>query len=354
MKRFLVKFFGIAIIMIIIMVAILLIWGTVNDYRPSREIIVDIEGFTDIVDTIDSGDTLTFLSWNIGYGGLGSAMDFFYDGGNKVMPSEPYYQFCFSGIKDTLQQNREVDFIMLQEVDQCAKRSYGHNQVAAIAKVLPDHFHSFALNYNVSYVPVPMFRPMGRVVSGVMTLSKKKPVSSLRIAYPGSYSWPKRIFMLDRCFIISKYPLSNEKMLVVLNTHNSAFDKEGKLRKQEYGLIRKYMLREYEQGNYVIAGGDWNTNPTDFSPEDIVGDTVMTIHPPMDNDFMPEGWVWAIDNTTGTNREVKQAYTKGKTPVTIIDFFIMSPNIKLLGVTTREMGFAFSDHQPVLMKVVLL
>ena len=70
--------------------------------------------------------------------------------------------------------------------------------------------------------------------------------------------------MLDRCFVVSRFQLENGKELVLLNTHNSAYDAGGKMRDEEMPVIRDLMLKEFEKGNYVVAGGDWNQNPPSY------------------------------------------------------------------------------------------
>jgi endonuclease/exonuclease/phosphatase family metal-dependent hydrolase len=50
---------------------------------------------------------------------------------------------------------------------------------------------------------------------------------------------------------------------------------------------------------------------------------------------------------------VDRPYVKGITGTTIIDFFVVSPNVEILSVKTLGNNFAWSDHQPVLMKVRL-
>ena len=52
-----------------------------------------------------------------------------------------------------------------------------------------------------------------------------------------------------------------------------------------------------------------------------------------------------------TNRDVDMSYQKGKTKTTIIDFFVVSPNITVESVKTIETGFENADHQPVIMKI---
>jgi endonuclease/exonuclease/phosphatase family metal-dependent hydrolase len=151
-----------------------------------------------------------------------------------------------------------------------------------------------------------------------------------------------------------RYNLADEKQLVLINTHNSAFDDAADMRQQELDLLSQVMENEYTKGNYVIVGGDWNQNPVPFKTETIKdGNVVKEITPPIPANFLPQGWQWAFDPNHPSNRDVNESYSKGKTPTTIIDFFILSPNIELRSITTLVTDFDVSDHQPVRMSVEL-
>ncbi len=64
-------------------------------------------------------------------------------------------------------------------------------------------------------------------------------------------------------------------------------------------------------------------------------------------EVLPEGWRIVADPSTPTVRTDQQPYVAGDNFVTIIDGFIVSPNVNVLGVKTTDMGFEASDHQPV-------
>jgi endonuclease/exonuclease/phosphatase family metal-dependent hydrolase len=293
------------------------------------------------------------LSWNIGYAGLGKEMDFFYEGGTRVRPKKEEFRRYLSGIQSFLTEQHSVDFVFLQEVDRKAKRSYSFDEVEEISKILADHCYSFGKNYECRFVPLPFDKPMGVVKSGIVTFSRYTPVKSERIGFGTTFPWPKQLFFLQRCFIVFKFNLRNGKELVMINTHNSTFDKGGELRKKELLKLKLYMLEEYKKGNYVVTGGDWNNNPVGFSEQEIKSaDAVKTIVPIIPSDFLP-GWKFVFDPKFPTNRDVDGPYIKGKTKTTIIDFFILSPNVELVSVKTIETGFKFSDHQPVFVKIHL-
>jgi endonuclease/exonuclease/phosphatase family metal-dependent hydrolase len=202
---------------------------------------------------------------------------------------------------------------------------------------------------------MPVTNPMGKVESGIMTFSRFEPTVAQRYSFPLNYSWPTGLFMLDRCFILERFKLPNGKELVIVNTHNSAFDDAGVLRQYELWMLRGFLLSEYEKGNYVIAGGDWNQNPCGFNDskfkDDYVKDPKKT---PMEKDYLPATWHWCFDPLYPTNRNVNDIYKAGKTLTTIIDFFVASPNIKIDTVCVVHNDFEYSDHQPVYMKVKLI
>jgi endonuclease/exonuclease/phosphatase family metal-dependent hydrolase len=299
------------------------------------------------------GKEFTFLTWNIGYGGLGEKMDFFYEGGNRVRPEKSEFEGYLDGICQLLSSMDSVDFIFIQEADIYSSRSYFTDEVGGMGKVLHGHTPLFAKNYDCCFVPVPLNNPMGRVVSGIACFPKFKPISAERIDFGTRFSWPKQLVMLKRCLLVMRYRMNDGKDLVVVNLHNSTFDKGGTLRKKELKKLQVFLLSEYRKGNYVIAGGDWNNNPRGFHPRTIhSGDIAKEVEPALDNDFLV-GWRFAFDSLAPTNRDVDMPYQKGKTRTTILDFYVVSPNVKIISVHTVAMGFRCSDHEPVFMKIAL-
>lgn len=329
-------------------------FGTLNDYKPQEVTALNTEN--NKTESVQDSARLSFMIWNIGYSGLGDKSDFFLDGGKMVRPSKAIHQEYFNGIKKTIAEHSNADFILLQEVDVNSKRSYETNEYQEIANELADNYsNAIALNFNVKYVPKPLtsFSPIGKVKSGVATYSKYNVTQTTRFQYPGSYDWPVRVFHLDRCMLESRIPVANGKELIVINSHNSAYD-GGKLKPLEMEYLRNHLMAEYQKGNYVIVGADWNQCPPNFnyatfaqgSADDYYQDNIA-------EDFMPEGWLWAYDTTTPTNRKLAAPYKKGETFTTLIDFYLVSPNVKIEAVKGVNIDFKYSDHQPVLLNVQL-
>ncbi len=327
-----------------------ILYATLTDYKPPLQETLQVENAQNLQAT-DS--VFSFLIWNIGYGGLGAKDDFFYDGGKTVVSPEKHVEEYLEGIKNFLKQHADKDFIMLQEVDKKAKRSYGNNELKLIAEILPNHSYVYAPNYVVDFIPIPYTNPLGRVNAGLGSYSKFQLTEATRYQLPGSFPWPKSVYFLDRCILVKRTSLSNGKDLIVVNIHNSAYDDTGELKAAEMAFIKDYLLKEFEKGNFIVVGGDWNQTPTDFekntyrkSGDDYAPENIA-------KDLMPAGWWWIYDGTSPTNRNLKAAYNPETTSCTVIDFYLVSPNIEVLEVKTHNLNFAYSDHQPVSMKIKL-
>jgi len=328
-------------------VLLFIFFTTITDYKPEKEIIL-----TNMPNAAAyNSDTIEILTWNIGYAGLDKSMDFFYDGGKATRTSKQNTVENLNSIVvflDTLNS----DFIFLQEVDKNSKRSYNIDMVSVFAKNKINYTTLYATNYSVPFVPMPILSPLAKVESGIVTLSKKVPSQSIRYAYPSKGKWPQKMFLLDRCFLMCRYNLNNDKQLIIINTHNSAFDNNGEQRDVEMEFLKEFVLDEYNKGNYVIAGGDWNQLP----PIDIANvykDIGTSYFSPVkiSTSLLPS-WQW-ISTGQPTNRFLDEPYIKGKTKETLLDFFLISPNIESISVNTIDKGYKNSDHNPVIARFVL-
>jgi endonuclease/exonuclease/phosphatase family metal-dependent hydrolase len=336
------------ILLLLLVFAGIIVYAVISDYKPEEKTVLF---HSDKSDTLKDSLEISLMTWNIGYCGLDRDMDFFYDGGTKVMTPRKKCLENLEAVKKFLRSNDSIDFFLIQEIDRNSKRSYHFDEYDTITKVLEDHHPFFATNYKVFFVPVPPASPMGKVLSGIALFSRYQPSSSVRYAFPGQYGFPKQLFMLDRCFMVNRYPLNNGKELLVINTHNEAFD-PGEIRKAQMAYLKEFLLSEYAKGNYIIAGGDWNQSPPDFKPEfsnnQINKDQMM-----MTSDYLPPDWKWVYDNNSPSNRSVIAAYDPATTTTTVIDIFLLSPNVRGISVNCINLNFGNSDHNPVRVKVRL-
>jgi len=154
--------------------------------------------------------------------------------------------------------------------------------------------------------------------------------------------------------LANRYPTSNGKELILINSHMSAFD-DGSLKKQEMQYLKNFILNEYAKGNYIVVGGDWNQSPPGFSlakfGEPYLSESFILSN--IASDFMPADWKWAYDPLTPSNRYLNTSYIPGSTFRCLIDHFLVSPNVEVLQNSTFDLNFKNSDHNPIRMSCKL-
>jgi endonuclease/exonuclease/phosphatase family metal-dependent hydrolase len=296
---------------------------------------------------------LRLMTWNLGYAGMGAEADFFLDGGRSVLARDkPTVLAHVANFIHVLQQHPQ-DVYLLQEVDAPSRRSYYVPEVGLIAGALSGHYRSSALNFNVWFLPYPFTQPIGRVRSGLLSLGKYRPAEAARYQLPGSFRWPVSAFHLERCALLWRLPREDGKEWVVINIHLEAWDAGGNLRRLELAFLRDLAVAEYRRGSYVIVGGDWNATlpgvrPDRFPSERKADRYAVTVPP----DFLPSGWSWGVDASCPSNRSAEAPYRPGGNYLTVIDGFLVSPNVQVVSVETLPLGFRDSDHEPVMLRVL--
>jgi len=347
--RMFLKIAGIAILLIALILIGLIIYGTLTVYKPKAIQNLETNGKGLVV----LPNELSFMIWNVGYCGLGKQMDFFYDGGKTVFGQKAWTENNLTHNANFIAKQQNVDFVLLQEVDRNSRRSYKINQYQKFNETLSQHTSTFATNYKVQFLPFPFNKPLGKILSGLASYTKYQPLESERYQFPGSYAWPKSNYLLKRCFLLQRFSTQNGKQLVVINTHNSAYDSGGSLKKQEMEHLKNILEEEFAKGNYIVAGGDWNQIPSDFNNNTFKKTEDVYEQIPIPADYLPNNWQWIYDPKVATNRKLEKPYKADYTFTTLIDFYLISPNIELVEVKTEDLNFENSDHQPVFMEVVL-
>ncbi len=349
------KILKVALVVLLVPVAAaigLIIWLSAAEYKPQAVEELALLSQEAPAQALPVGEGLRVMSWNIGYGGLGDNADFFMDGGSQVKSSDRQrVEENLMGVSQVLWGEERPDLAMLQEVDVDSARTYSIDEAVMLAGKNGVH----ALNYACPFVPYPL-PPIGKVNSGVLTTANYAIDSAQRIALPCPFSWPVRTANLKRCLLVSRLPVQgSDRQLVLVNLHLEAYDDgEGKVAQTKQ--LNEFLETEYEKGNYVIAGGDFNQ----IFPGSL--EAYPNTHPDLwepgvlTEEMLPQGFSYAYDLGTPSCRLLNQPYDPedtGNTQHYVIDGFILSPNVKLERVETLDLGFASSDHNPVLAQVVL-
>ena len=350
----------------IVLLAFLIVVGgltylTATEYKPD-----DIESVkVDISETsgekLTADGTFTIMTWNAGYGALGDNADFFMDGGEGVTTATKERVKVNLSSVASLAESNAPDFIFFQEVDKDSKRSYHTDECDYIKKTMSqDYVSTFANNFKVNYVPYPI-PTIGEVDSGIFTLSKYEITDAERISLPCPFDWPVRTANLKRCLLVSRVPVYDAdgndtgKELVLINLHLEAYD-SGEGKKAQTEQLKNLLEDEYEKGNYVIAGGDFNQKFSNIDTSMYPEYEGMWQCGEIDSNEFSEKWQLMMDSNAPTCRSLDKPYAnadKDTFQYYMIDGFIVSDNIEIESCETLDYHFAGTDHNPVVMKVNL-
>ncbi len=346
---------------------------------------LSLEVLNNTTTTIKLNKELSFSTMNIGFGAYSPDFTFFMDTGYDENGNITQGSDSRAKNKDTVIYNTEniiddiqvlnLDFIAFQEVDVSSDRSHHVDQKQMIIDSFTDYGNVFTYNFHSAYLMYPVFNPHGKSNSGLLTLSKYNIETSTRKSYIVDESFPNKFFDLDRCFVVNYIPVENNKQLVLINSHMSAYDEGGVIRNKQLNQLYSFMLSEYEKGNYVVCGGDFNhdllTNNQlyeEFSKENIPFQDMIKQKKPdwlsymFDDDkksiFDNEFDIYAASNCPSL-RDTDVEYIKDYTYVSTVDGFIVSKNVEFVSVENLMMSdenssmFAFSDHQASTLKFIL-
>jgi endonuclease/exonuclease/phosphatase family metal-dependent hydrolase len=348
-KRKVIKIIGgILLAVVLVFVAFLGIL-TLREYRPDAVETLEVSGGTK---KLSEGDTLTVLTYNTGYAGLSRDEDFFMDGGTKVRPdSKELVEENLAGISSILEE-QDADVYFLQEVDRNARRTYHIDELEYYEQALGlDGI--YACNFKCDFVPYP-FPPIGKVDAGLVSMTDYEVSSASRIALPESFSWPIKTCNLKRCMLEMRIPIEgSDKELVLLNFHLEAYDSgEGKIAQSK--MLAQKLQEEYEKGNYVIAGGDFNQTFEGMDTYPIL-DTENWTPGIVGNDDIPDGFSFAVADNVPSCRLLSGPYSGNyeDSQVYVIDGFIVSDNLEITEIENIDTDFTYSDHQPVRLSVCL-
>lgn len=322
---------------------------TLTEYRPDDIELLEVTQAARS-DNVRVGERLDVLTFNTGYCGLGRDQDFFMDGGSMVRPeNKEIVQENMNGILSELAR-QNADVYLLQEVDFDSYRSYYVNQADTYRHGLSLNM-AVAYNYKCDFVPFP-WPPLGKVESGLVTFTDLNVTQATRESLPVPFTWPMRVANLKRCLLVERVPVEGtEKELVIINLHLEAYD-DGEGKRAQTEQLMQIIAAEYRNGNYVIAGGDFNQTFEGADTFPVLDES--TWQPgKLYNSELPAGFSYVFDASKPTCRLLDKPYDgdREKAQLYVIDGFIVSDNLKVNLIQTVDLNFQYSDHNPVLLQV---
>ncbi|EOL42341.1 hypothetical protein [Enterococcus phoeniculicola] len=311
-----------------------------------------------VTEEIRPNHPYVITTFNIGYASYSPDYSFFMDGGRYSRGfSEEAIQNNLKGIIETTQA-LQPDFAFFQEVDEKATRSYGVNEVKKLTDAFDGYASVYGQNYDSSYLFYPLTEPIGKSKSGLVTLSKGKIDDSMRYSLPIETNFNK-FFDLDRAFTVSNVPVSNGHHLTLINVHLSAYTKDPAIQKAQIKKLGDEMEKQYQSGNYVIVGGDYNHALLENSDAIFQNtETDFSWNQPFPKSELPKGFSVAEKGLAKAAipsvRNLDEPYKKGQTFISLIDGFILSDNISIQELSVVDKAFQYSDHNPVRLQFQLL
>ncbi|MCI9615531.1 MAG: endonuclease [Dorea sp.] len=335
-----------------------------NYYRIEDEAVLETENNQKAA--LKSKETYTAVTYNIGFGAYGPDYSFFMDTGEMEDGTLTSGEYGKAISKESVEANTKgaveeleklnADFMLLQEVDVDADRSYHIDQMEQLKDHFSDYGNVFANNFHSAYLFYPFSDPHGAVDAGLLSFSRYQIGEAKRRSYPVDNSFITKFTDLDRCFAVMRLPVEGGRELVLINSHMSAYDKGGLIRAQQLELLNSVMEEEYQAGNYVIVGGDFNhalgeAAAEGFSSKQKFPEWVSILT----EEEMAEGIsIVQAENEleVPTCRGADIPYTKGVNFTTVVDGFLVSDNVKA-SAENIDTDFGYSDHNPVLLRFEL-
>lgn len=306
------------------------------------------------METLSEGESYSVMTYNIGFGAYQPDYSFFMDGGKSSWGKDKESVTQTVSGAAQLVESVDPDFVLLQEVDRDGTRSYHIDELELFNQYIRGYYYTYAQNYDSPFLFFPPWEPHGTNKAGLVTYSRKEIAETMRRSLPISESFSKFVD-LDRCYSIARIPVGEGKMLCLYNMHMSAYGSSDEIRTGQLSMLYEDMEADYEAGNYVICGGDFNHNLRTENQDNAPQWAYL-----FPRESLPEGFRMALDEAKSEEavahnscRNADEPYNEDTTYTVTLDGFIISDNVIVDSYEHMDCGYRFSDHDPVVMEFTL-
>lgn len=225
-----------------------------------------------------------------------------------------------SNIKNQINILKEVDadIYLLQEVSKPSIHNWFLNQYKRIKNNFREFNNNYLNNYNIPLL----------IINGKAVITKDENISDSFCIPFNSKILKNDIKISNKNNIITRIKIK-KKELVIFNIHLAPYGRQKELRIKQISYIFDKANDEYNKGNYVIIGGDWNMDISKISNN---------------------GFIIAKPDLP-TCRDINTPYMR-KSKMNSYDGFIYSNNIKLKDINVIN-NFKYSDHCPVIADFII-
>ena len=307
------------------------------------------------------GQLLKIMTWNIQYL-AGKNYVFWYDlddwSGPDVRPSPADLADTLTAAIDII-NDEDPDIILLQEIDDGARRTGYVDQLKALLTRLPKAYccHASAFYWKAKYVPHQ--RIMGAVGMKLSTISKYKISKARRHQLAALPQDPiTRQFHLKRAILETRLPQTNGRPLAILNTHLESFGRGTQVMQRQIDQVQSLLSQLSREGIPWVIGGDFNLIPSESAYHRLATPEKRSYHPSTEISAIYQLYngVPSLEQVNGP--EYKKWFTHFsnkpdiKAPDRTIDYIFISNNIQLGRHYVRQKDTDhISDHFPVVAEV---
>jgi endonuclease/exonuclease/phosphatase family metal-dependent hydrolase len=357
MNNKLLRFVVILCIGVAIAVGCLWIWAVNTTLQPES---VQPASFISEPDApaLVGNQPLKILNWNMQFMAGNVNNHFFFDNGSDSWPAQSKVLSTLDAAA-ALIKAEDPDVILLQEIDDDAKRTYYQDQQALLLERLPKSYKAQAstLYWQADFLPVPAL--WGSVGMKLSVISKYKIIAATRYALASidTHNFLEQQFQPRRAILHVELERKDKPPLHILNTHLSAFAQGSNTMERQVKRVFELMHGFESRGEDAIIGGDFNLIPNRkafrFLSKKAQSDYNLLeteLKLLLDN-FAS---VPSTHNLEGDN--VSAWYTHSpnnsaaKTPNKTLDYFFMTEAIDVVDSRIRSdrSALLISDHMPVI------
>ncbi len=210
------------------------------------------------------------LNWNVQYM-AGKNYVFFYDlldgSGPDVRPSRADIDATTQEVARVIREKRP-DFILLQELDDGARRTDGENQLEKLLRLLPPEYgnHASAWYWKAAFVPHPKI--LGPVGLKLAVVSRHRLGRARRHQLPLMPDfWLVQQFNFKRAVLEVTVPLQEGGEMVLFTTHLDAFAQGTDTMERQVEKVIAILEEPTRAQRPFILGGDFNLLPDDAAYE---------------------------------------------------------------------------------------
>ncbi len=328
-------------------------------FHPSQ---IQNEKFISAVNSpeLEKGKEYKVLSWNVQYM-AGKKYVFYYDewdgSGPDIRPSAADIRITFKRVAEII-KNENPDIILLQEMDNNAKRTDFEDQTKELLKLLPAEYssHSEAYYWKAAFVPHPKI--MGKVGLKLAVISKYRINNAVRYQLPlMPNNYIVESLQFKRAILETVLPVKNGGTVSFMTTHLDAFAQGTDTMQQQVKYISNLLSgMDNKKQNWFIAG-DFNLIPPGSSFKLLPEKEKQYFQKESEMKVLYDKFnvLPTLDNVEKNRAKFLTHFPNiNKGPDRIIDYMIHSDMITVKSFKVRSADTKdISDHFPVIMTFVI-